>query len=401
MNAALRAALLTTAVASSAHAQPTFTLIPVIPEAISADGRVVVGAVGDYAASYNRDTDTVSTYVLPGHRTRATCVSGNGAVIAGINVFNGVGLARSWTWTHATGVVEMVIPMTAGIRVSCISRDGRCVGGITNAPGTGFYHSFVWTQEQGARMVPEGGNYASWMHALSPDGLKGVGSGSSGLGTRTAVWGSTYTWCSMIETPPGYRNTVAEGMSPDLRTIVGSAGVSGNEATAAFIWTAEDGTMVIPSPFPNLTNIELNSVDDARSIVGGIASASSSGAMGIGVIWCRGSGLMDANEYFAVRGVPTFGMPIGSINGISADGRVFTGRSTSLDGFIIDLGPCGTADFDHDGATGTDADIEAFFSCLAGNCCPTCDSADFNNDGDTGTDLDIEAFFRVLAGGNC
>jgi hypothetical protein len=64
---------------------------------------------------------------------------------------------------------------------------------------------------------------------------------------------------------------------------------------------------------------------------------------------------------------------------------------------------CGTADFNGDGDTGTDQDIEAFFACLAGNCCPACDphGADFNQDGDHGTDADIEAFFRVLAGGTC
>ncbi len=63
--------------------------------------------------------------------------------------------------------------------------------------------------------------------------------------------------------------------------------------------------------------------------------------------------------------------------------------------------PTCTADFDGDGDTRTDADIQAFFACLAGNCCPLCGSADFNNDGDTGTDADIESFFRVLAGGPC
>jgi hypothetical protein len=65
--------------------------------------------------------------------------------------------------------------------------------------------------------------------------------------------------------------------------------------------------------------------------------------------------------------------------------------------------PCGTADFDGDGDIGTDADIEAFFACLAGNCCATCyaGGADFDADGDIGTDADIESFFRVLAGGPC
>jgi hypothetical protein len=64
---------------------------------------------------------------------------------------------------------------------------------------------------------------------------------------------------------------------------------------------------------------------------------------------------------------------------------------------------CGTADFNGDGDSGTDADIEAFFACLAGSCCATCHAggADFNGDGDAGTDADIESFFRVLAGASC
>lgn len=68
---------------------------------------------------------------------------------------------------------------------------------------------------------------------------------------------------------------------------------------------------------------------------------------------------------------------------------------------IIQVVPGCTADFDGDGDFGTDADIEAFFLCLAGTCCPRCFTADFNGDGDTGTDADVEAFFRVLAGGPC
>ncbi len=58
-------------------------------------------------------------------------------------------------------------------------------------------------------------------------------------------------------------------------------------------------------------------------------------------------------------------------------------------------------DFDGDGDVGTDLDINAFFACLSGNCCPTCCSADFNGDGDVGTDADLDSFFRVLAGMPC
>jgi hypothetical protein len=82
------------------------------------------------------------------------------------------------------------------------------------------------------------------------------------------------------------------------------------------------------------------------------------------------------------------------------------GIDRDLDG-VLDLdeppapGLCGSSDFNGDGDFGTDQDIEAFFACLAGSCCPICGTSDFNFDGDFGTDQDIEAFFRVLSGGNC
>jgi hypothetical protein len=60
-----------------------------------------------------------------------------------------------------------------------------------------------------------------------------------------------------------------------------------------------------------------------------------------------------------------------------------------------------TADFNGDKDIATDADIEAFFACLAGNCCAACGSADFDGDGVPATDADVEAFFRVIAGGAC
>ena len=78
----------------------------------------------------------------------------------------------------------------------------------------------------------------------------------------------------------------------------------------------------------------------------------------------------------------------------------FNGQCTNLFARLPSIHCCGSPDFDGDGSPATDADIEAFFACLAGDCCPTCGSPDFNSDGDTGTDRDIEAFFRVLSGGS-
>jgi hypothetical protein len=89
-----------------------------------------------------------------------------------------------------------------------------------------------------------------------------------------------------------------------------------------------------------------------------------------------------------------------------ADGTVIAGGSlTTADGEVSSRWARWvsrhSADFDGDGSVATDADIDAFFRCLAGNCCARCGSSDFDGDGIFGTDLDIEAFFRALAGGPC
>ncbi|HYE63491.1 MAG TPA: hypothetical protein VD997_15990 [Phycisphaerales bacterium] len=65
------------------------------------------------------------------------------------------------------------------------------------------------------------------------------------------------------------------------------------------------------------------------------------------------------------------------------------------------LEPC-PQDYDGDGEF-VDADIEAFFACIGGHCCPRCfpGRSDFNLDGDSGTDQDIEGFFRVIGGNPC
>jgi len=111
--------------------------------------------------------------------------------------------------------------------------------------------------------------------------------------------------------------------------------------------------------------------------------------------------------------------PAGNCVGIAPDGRIYAlvnlrtdasgGSDLASSGTPVALiritpgAACGSADFNCDGDTGTDADIEAFFSCLAGTCpaLPCVNGADFNGDGDVGTDADIEAFFRVLGGANC
>jgi subtilisin-like proprotein convertase family protein len=70
-----------------------------------------------------------------------------------------------------------------------------------------------------------------------------------------------------------------------------------------------------------------------------------------------------------------------------------------LSGACYSSTPCAAADFNGDGFAGTDQDIQDFFACMAGNCCPTCGSTDIDGDGIPNTDADVVAFFAALTGG--
>jgi hypothetical protein len=100
-------------------------------------------------------------------------------------------------------------------------------------------------------------------------------------------------------------------------------------------------------------------------------------------------------------------LTISNIRGVDAGGYSVTftnacGSSTST-AALVTINPCASSDYNGDGDSATDADIEAFFACMAGTCCPSCWylGADIDADGDSATDPDIESFFRILAGHPC
>jgi uncharacterized membrane protein len=372
--------------------QVTISQVPFRIEALSTDGRVAVGTSSTQSPMLWRDGLVMSLGLPPGlGDARAVAVSGDGAVIAGIGTPPVTAQSRpttSWVWTAEHGFTIISVPGHKAVFTSCISRDGQVVAGAV--PQASGYHGFVWTRDQGGRVVPAGGNYATWIHALSADGNAATGSGSSDIGTWAVVWPSTYLWCNILGTVPGQLGAIGFGMTPDGGTIVGSTHYSN-----AFVWAADTGIQTFSLPglsTPRLTHIS----DDARIAAGSFNNES------WGLIWRRGFGLITSESYLVPRGVPAYTARMPVI-GLSANGQVLalSPQVSTFIGSIVNLGTCGSSDFNHDGDTGTDGDIEAFFACLSGNCCPFCDSADFNFDGDIGTDQDIEAFFRVLAGQPC
>ncbi len=163
---------------------------------------------------------------------------------------------------------------------------------------------------------------------------------------------------------------------------------------------------VAPSITANPVPLTVNAGESAVFTIGSTGSTS-----GRTYQWQKRPGIIGLYTNLSdrpgqVQGATTFRLTLLDVN--VNDGGYYRcvvtnscGSDTSTAASLTVVPVCGSADFNNDGDVGTDADIEAFFACLGGNCCATCGTADFNADGDVGTDADIEAFFRVLSGGAC
>jgi hypothetical protein len=381
--------------ASSVLAQPTATVVPNFRAyAVSADGRVVVGQNSQSRAAYWTAAGGLVPIGTPSNynNSRAVGVSGDGAVIIGNS---GSSYYSGWVWTAASGFTLMTLPGASRTTATCLSRDGQVVGGIGVVPPDVWYQSMVWTHAEGGRQMPGGNNMGTWLYALSADGSQGVGSGSSGIGTWAQHWPSTYTWCVSLGTVPGENHSYGMACTPDVGVIVGQT--STTQTGKAMIWRSGIG-LELHNSIMGRPEASLRCVNDAGTLAGGFIGPGG-GIAEAGLIWQAGTGLMSAESYFAAQGLTVPSLQY--VVGISGDGKVIVSRTSAGSSVIVHLPPCGTADFDNDGDAGTDMDIEAFFACLAGSCCPACHGSDFNTDGDSGTDADIESFFRVLAGGAC
>jgi len=382
--------------AGTAAAQST-TTVPFEIEEVSADGLTAVGwtyITYNVSRGYIWTNDVVSEIFVPNMgSTVPLAVSGDGRVVVGYAQPAPVGGAgyRAWTWNASTGVTIMSLPGHTSIRASNVSRDGTVFCGY--APSATGAKAFTWTPTGGGVLANPGPCYTSYLHWLNADGTRGVGSGAADVGLQTMLWSNLQQAGVQLGLAPGDLNNTSNAATPDTSVIVGHLGLSTQRR--CMVWTADQGFQALP--FEGSTAGELFSItDDGTTAVGYVVQDDVEKA----VVWRRGHGLMLAEDFFQLHGLGTGSLR--RVMSVSANGRVFGARGLAVNtSFVIKLSPCGSADFNHDGDSGTDQDIEAFFTCLAGNCCPLCDSADFNYDGDTGTDQDIESFFRVLSGAAC
>jgi probable HAF family extracellular repeat protein len=259
--------------------------------------------------------------------------------------------------------------------------------------------AFRWTLGGGMQalgFLPGAGFYSS-ARGMSGDGSVIVGwAADAGNVNRPFRWTQA---TGMVDLSGGAFAGLARGVSGDGTWVVGSNSTTGR----AFIWSAATGAVDLPA-LPGATSSAAAAVlYDGRvvGVSGGQACVWFQGQCFTGMQVAR---VIDSFSSDAIGWNLTVAQS-GSWEFVAGYGANPSGQTQAWVGLVPPPSPvcCCGVDFNGDGDTGTDADIEAFFACLAGNCCPTCYAlgADFDNDGDTGTDADIEAFFRALAGGCC
>ena len=392
----------------------------------------------------------------PGRQsTFASAVSADGSVVAVTSgSYLSAPLEAPYRWTRDAGC-QLIAPPDVEAPTWAISGDGSTIVGTRDPLGPSFIA--VGTQNFQAVQLSQWNDRIT-LTGLSGDGGFACGSAEFTIGShpvnafRRSNATGTYLLLGIL---PGMNYSRAHGMTPDGSVIVGSSGLPSpfDFDCRAFRWSESDGIQDL-GVLPGANESWALAVSaDGSTIVGhcrgpddrmratrwrngGIApmavlanthegtprAVSADGAVIVGstgfirngfelhfhaTMWSRYTGVVDLNGYLPYLGVDLTGWVLQRANGVSADGRTIVGDGSfngAQRGFVLTLPPpCGTADFNNDADHGTDADIQAFFACLGGDCCPTCPEAgaDFDGDGVAATDADIESFFRVLAGGSC
>jgi probable HAF family extracellular repeat protein len=430
------AAILTLALAAAGQtaAGQTLTGIGTLPGdtssqalGVSADGSVVVGLGGmgggyNHAVRWTRETGPVN--IAPQSPfAHAHAVSADGQVIVGVgDPVDGTPGNSAFRWTAPGGMVRLDLTGASYGDAYAVNADGSVVSGyIYTSAGK---RAAIWTNAGvGHGALQNLGTLCSSCCAAAFSqgygGINAAGTVVSGDGTANgSCSGHAFRWVSNgmgggtmtdLGHLPGQfaTDSLSFGLSGDGSVVVGQSQASNNDQ--AFRWSQATGMRDIGFALTQGNDwSQANAASfDGSTVVGWFYDADAGETHPL--LWTTARGSEDFQDYLAAHGVDVSGWELGYATAVSPDGLTIVGYGWhygQTEGWVADLHPdfhCGSADFDCDGDLGTDADIEAFFACLAGNCPPPpcTGTADFNGDGDVGTDADIEAFFRVLGGGTC
>lgn len=236
-------------------------------QAISADGRVVVGSsdgqlpggeyFGSHALRWSQDDGLSDLGTLPGGKESAAAgVSGDGRVIVGYS-HNLQQQQRAVVWRP--GQAAQALGTLGGLTsvASHVSRDGTTVVGSSQT-STRQHHAFIWTEAAGMRdlgILP--GLKTSMATAASANGQVVVGfsadsstpMASDEQTSKAFIWRQSSGLIKEISNTHGGRLAVATGVSADGRIVVGVT-TNPEGVPSAFRWTQETGMKIESSLHP-------------------------------------------------------------------------------------------------------------------------------------------------------
>jgi uncharacterized membrane protein len=351
-------------------------------------------------ATWRRGEGITLLPTFPGQPLKgiALTISADGSTIGGYAGITANSANRGAIWSGDSAPIMVMppadFPATSSTEITGLNNDGTlAVGTVIEEALSGNSAGFKWTLALGAvTFAPK--------ESIGISDDSRVIFGSYWDGTSAPLAWAAVDGQATFDQPdrqPVINEPRALACSASGNVAVGWSRTNrinsfGYNVYDAFIWDITANTPIDLGELEPLTGGQARAVSGDGSVVVGSGSDA--------FIWDAARGMRNLvtvlqDEYHAdLSGIPYI-VPWA----MSRDAH-WIGSDGILIHFIDAQPPC-SEDFDGDGDVGTDADIEAFFACLAGSCCATCGSADFNGDGDVGTDADIESFFRVLAGGAC
>ncbi|QDU55562.1 PEP-CTERM sorting domain-containing protein [Aeoliella mucimassa] len=210
--------------------------------AISEDGVVVVGMATNAGTGIQEpfmwdSANGLSLLGFPGPASpspaAALDVSGNGEVVVGFTVFNGV--QKAFSWTVGAGFVDLEPLTTETSTATSISRDGSVIAGQLGN------RAFRWTATDGMAYLGDlpGGSDSSEASGMSADGAIVVGSFDSSNGSEAFRWSNETGMVGLGFLSTDSTSSFAAATTESGEAIVGQNSV-GNTGEA-FLWTPAHG----------------------------------------------------------------------------------------------------------------------------------------------------------------
>lgn len=313
---------------------------------ISADGRVIVGELGDLAVYWNAASGASTPFDPRGRQGYAAAASSDGRVIVGAARDSTGGSYpspnyRAFRWSADAGIVDIGLAGSAHSRATAVSSDGSVVVGASGTPNGGGDMAFRWTEAGGTVAL-----------GLLSAGYTSVATGVSGDGSIVVGWGvvdlqgnaHAFRWTQAaglvdLGTPENSLSGLAEGISADGSTIIGYARIANTQR--AYSWTVGGGWTALQM-LAGYSNSQASAVSaDGSVIVGRMFTSTEQRA----VRW-DGTAVRTIEQWLVDSGFTTaIGFALTDATGVNADGTVIVGNSAqgpwlarSGSGLIPDLG---------------------------------------------------------------